>query len=321
MSAKPGLLRVICLALLALSACSAPDGPEMVQGIIELKPRGQPLGHNYAEWHEGVLYSTRPLRRTFLSTDYAITSDTVYIGESATYVTANQSQTLMLTIPTTSRWNEQNGGLVLRNLRTGLDRQLLDTGSNVSSARFVSDSVFIFYSRGTNTLVAGYYLITLSTVNEPRLLFALTHNDASVGGIDGFDVHPFEPEIIIPFLSGGKGRILRLNYQTLISDTLSFEFATRGYGENALWLRYDSQGARILFDNYSLSESELGILGPGDSQRVAIDPSPYRWGSQKYFNIYPNWSPDERSIVFGSSSVKQGAVGSMNIYIARDIIP
>lgn len=100
-------------------------------------------------------------------------------------------------------------------------------------------------------------------------------------------------------------------------DTLPVEFYKESdsiHSHRFVWVRYNSTGTKIVYSNYprfSLGQiatpgdtSEIGIIYNATKQRKILDCSPLIYSPrEKSINMFPNWSPDDKSIVYGSSEL------------------
>src|SRR5439155_25402992 len=90
--------------------------------------------------------------------------------------------------------------------------------------------------------------------------------------VNGFDISPDGKKLLVPVARKGKEPIaFEYDLTTQTSDTLNVEFDSTYYGiREALWLRYNHDGSKILYDNYpthsfyqgdhAVNYSEIGII-------------------------------------------------------------
>jgi hypothetical protein len=205
---------------------------------------------------------------------------------------------------------------------------LIDSTENVSSAVYyrTTDQI-IYYSYGNPIGVnPGYYLFNKVT-NEKILLLEYISDVGPAEFINGFDVHPREDIIIIPVVRMGYSPlVVEYNFNTKTSDTLqvNFDFSINRI---CLWLRYNKTGDQILYSNYprgagghtTNDDSEVGILDRKTLTKRILDVNTaYKTGLS--VNIFPNWSPDEKHIIYSSAPVSyEGAKGLYGVYILKNV--
>ncbi len=197
---------------------------------------------------------------------------------------------------------------------------LLDSTNNVSSALYINDDSIIYYSYGSyskvNTLPidAGYYLYVRSTGKKQILL----HSISSLGPgeiINGFDYNANHHNLLIPSTSSDRAPLLiEFKLSSNRIDTLALHFQYNGDVSRRwyIFVRYNHNGSKILYNLYSANslnpnnfkgeESETGIIETGTYTKKILKTNPFSYYLRANC-IFPDWSPDENSIVYGSAGI------------------
>ncbi len=217
-----------------------------------------------------------------------------------------------------------SGGLGEYNTNSNSIEVLIDSTENISSAvHYRTTDQIIYYSYGNPMGVnPGYYLFNKVT-HEKTLLLEYISDMGRTEFINGFDVHPTEDIIIIPVVKMGKSPlVIEYNFNTQTSDTLEVNFDFPA----CLWLRYNKTGDKILYSNYpwgavgnTKEGSEVGIIDRKTLTKQVLDVNTDdRTGLS--VNIFPNWSPDEKHIIYSSAPVTSlGDVGLYGVYILKNV--
>ncbi|HET9136305.1 MAG TPA: hypothetical protein VFO76_06705 [Candidatus Kapabacteria bacterium] len=203
---------------------------------------------------------------------------------------------------------------------------LVDSTMQVSSAAYLDDDSIIFYSYGsysdldTQPSDAGYYLFIKSTGAKKFLL----HHISSLGPseiLNGFDVHPDHSRILIPSTGNNRAPIVfEFNIMTSKKDTLFTAFDTPSV-RWCLSLRYNSDGSKILYSAYPIKVldggatlydySETGIIDRKPLSIKILQTNPYLSLHTNVICLFPSWSPDEKSIIYGSAPISsEGRIAS-----------
>ena len=220
------------------------------------------------------------------------------------------------------------GSLFEYNIETNEKTVILDSSYNVSSAKYYRDNhQIIYYSYGcpigTNP---GYYLYSLVSRNKQLLLSYFPPAGISEY-LNGFDIHPSDPILIIPIVSLNKTpRIIEYNFESGTIDTLKVNFDL-SFQRICLWLRYNRAGDRILYSNFPRhaggdapnDDSEVGIIDRKTLLKKILDVNPVKDG--RSISLCPHWSPDERNIIYSNAKLigEDGGKGLYYIYILRNI--
>jgi hypothetical protein len=256
-----------------------------------------------------TIYSLSPFKKTKVNADGEIVYDTIYHEEwkVSYFIEISDSCDYLLFIRSIKS-GASIGALKEISLKDGSIYELLDSTENISSAHYFRDSKHIIYHSygnpiGTNS---GYFMYDKAT-GERKLLFEYNSTLDGIEIVNGFDIHPYKDELLIPVTYLDRcPKIITYNLNThetsvLIDDPKAFPLLT-------LWLRYNSNGSKILYTSYPIGllvgiaygKGETGILElPSLSKRVlnlSIE-------SGQYETFCANWSPDDSRIVFSSAPV------------------
>ncbi|GHU95524.1 hypothetical protein FACS1894156_5250 [Bacteroidia bacterium] len=161
------------------------------------------------------------------------------------------------------------------------------------------------YYKGNDTIIYGtslgeYYMYNRYTKESEYICSGTYRKIESLYSMNGFDIHPQQNKLLIS-VDGKDKTVLMVEYDMDIkqADTLDILFPT----ESAVWFRYNKTGDKILYavcvDKHSFVDSEIGIIDIVTMQKRVLDvnTSTIVYGS---VNINPEWSPDERHIVYTS---------------------
>ncbi len=274
-------------------------------------------------WKGHRIYSVNPLRYYDFDDSFKLIHDSVLLFDNTNTspiiagilsMSFNPDKTQLLTV----KYNRNNsGGLQLIDLASLLITQLLDTSNNISTARYLSDDSILYYSYGSyspsnvNPSDAGYYLYVRSK-NSKQLLLRHISDLGPRELRNGFDIHPDHSRLLIP--SGGYNRspiVFEFNFTTKKQDTLPVTFTVND-SRWCLFLRYNHDGSKILYSSYPPSsfgqtayeDSEVGIIDRVSLLKTVLDTDPYE-PKISAICLFPEWSPDENSIVYGSNSISR----------------
>ena len=181
----------------------------------------------------------------------------------------------------------------------------------ITGARYYRDSehiIYHMYSRTEeNQMLSGFYLYDRGS-NTKEILLLDTNSPPSRDwtNVRGFDIHPEENKLLT---LGSNYNLIEYNIDLKQIDTLDISFPARKTGGVPLhlWLRYNNSGNRVLYSHYNYAtnnewgESEVGILNMLTNEKRILDVNTNTKG--KSVNIFPDWSPDNRHIVYGSGAI------------------
>ncbi len=246
------------------------------------------------------------------------------------YVHANKTGTKLLYVRTMYS-DASMGSLFGYDMTTDQAYTIRDSSYNISSAVFMADDNYcIYYSYGHPDVGSnpGYYRYNFVSDQDSLLLPYISPVGPSEG-INGFDLHPNDHTLLIPLIQWDSAPLLiEYDLSTATAETLDAGF-DMGIMRICLWVRYDHSGEKILYSSHdygSLSgdglygiqeESEIGILDRSTLTKLVLDvnPRPYRSS-----NVFPNWSPDDRHIIYGSGPItNDGLLGYYSIYALKNV--
>lgn len=211
---------------------------------------------------------------------------------------------------------------------------VIDSGRYNSSAAYMpgTDSL-IYYTYGsysssnTHPADAGYYFLNSATNARTLLLHYIS--DLGPGEmVNGFDVSPDGKKLLIASASAARPPfVIEYNLALQTFDTL-LRFNSE-YPRWALWLRYNHDGSKILYGNYPIGSfahssvgdsSEVGIIDRQTFTKRVLNTNPNN--QSEWISVFPEWSPNEDKIVYGSGPIftePPGAVGSYQICILKTL--
>lgn len=207
-------------------------------------------------------------------------------------------------------------------------KKILDSSYSVSSAIYYRDTnQIIYYSYGKPLgMHPGYYYLNLKT-GESRFLLEYVSDLGPSEFINGFDIHPAKDIILIPVVKRGKSPVIvEYNFELNTFDTLHVDFDF-SFNRTCLWLRYNQSGEKILYSCYprhagsstTNDDSEVGIIYVNSLSKRVLDVNTNRINGRSV-NVCPNWSPDEKHIIYGSGPLTlEGARGIYYLYILKNV--
>ena len=306
-------------------------------------PSGDSLGGNYhsVAWFRNRIYCSSPERYYDLDSNYNLLHDSVIAESNTEWVgpwslDVNEAGDKLLSVSSNGVYaNGYAFGWLGedRPLSGGFD--ILDSGDVVSIAKYYrnTDSI-IFYSfgRDSNSILtssgAGYYLFDCLTGNKSFLLPNISRFGAD-GSVNGFDISPDGKKLLIPF-DGPVPLIAEYDLTTHKLDTLRVSFDGT-HGRSLLWLRYNHDGSKILYGNYPQHAFDLSPFGVSDTSEIGIldratlvkqilytDQTNEGW----WISVFPQWSPDEKSIVYCTAPIytePRGSVGNFQVCILKSL--
>ncbi len=327
---------------LLMAGCSAslppPYNPPPTPANMVLLPRafnnGLDEGMYYtAVWSKSGIFATNPPRQYNIDSSFKITTDSVLplplpfmpgLGVIAMRIDPEAKHLLCILTP----WPDVSLGRLEEVSLSNLTTTLLLSDTNISSAVYLSDDSIIYYTYGSitdsnhNRSDAGYYLFIKSTGQKQLLL----HHLSNLGPgevLNGFDISPDHSKIIVPSVGWNRAPIVfEFNLKTHEQDTLPIPFNTSN-DRWCLYLRYNHDGSKILYSSYPIQAiegvpndgSEVGIIDRATLQKHVLNTNPYPDAST-VICLFPDWSPDERSIVYGSAVVVSEPAGQVSGYQA-----
>jgi hypothetical protein len=228
-----------------------------------------------------------------------------------------------------SNWvGASSGTLKEISLKSGEVHMLLDSTENVSSAVYYRDTDhIIFYSFGKPVgMNPGYFMLHKHS-GERQLLYAYISPLDLYETVNGFDLHPFKDELLIPITHEDRSpSILLYNFATQESRTIFNE--PNFFPLLTLWLRYNSDGTKVLYTSYPIgllsgyafAEGECGIIDMNTLTKKRLDVNTSDYQSETFC---ANWSPDNKRIVFSSApvSLSDGVSGPVKLYILNKFNP
>ncbi len=208
-----------------------------------------------------------------------------------------------------------------------------DSTYRISSAVYWhgDDNKLVYYSYGNDRgLKAGYYLYN-ETTDQDSLLLAYESPDGPSEMINGFDLSPDNSKLLIPMvratpLTARSPLVGIYNLHTQTMDTLKVHFDL-SYVRVGLWLRYNSDGSKILYCNFphgsytytTNDDSQVGIIEmPSQTKRV-LDVNTYIGG--RSVQLAPTWGPNDQNIIYGSAplAMPSGAKGTYSLYVLKRV--
>lgn len=291
-----------------------------------------------AVWRDSTIYAIQQFSRFIIDKNYNVQHDTILLDVGIyekywTYIDANESGSKILLVA--SRFGDvSSGALYEYDRQTGNIQMIFDSSHNISSARYFPKDVMkiIYYSYGNDNFVgAGYYLHD-KTTNRDSLLFSYISTAGPTEMLNGFDIHPNGNSLLIPIsqstplmLKPPKLGIVLLTEQKLDTLNINFSFSK---GRSGLWVRYNKNASKILYCCFPYGTytainndgSEVGIIESSTLNKIIIDVNTQSAANYRSVQLAPNWSPDERAIIFGSGNVSiEGSLGRRHLYILTKI--
>ncbi len=205
----------------------------------------------------------------------------------------------------------------------------------VSSAVYYrgGDDTIIYYTYGDwsdttpNPPNAGYYFFDRKA-NTKTLLLHYISDLGPIEMVNGFDVSPDGKKLLIGATSQFRAPLVieyDLAFHTFDTIPVVFDTATLN---PALWVRYSHDGTKILYSNYPFNtfshydevyQGEIGIIDRATGFRRTLSANPTTEG---YWDcIFPEWSPDDHSIVYSAapSVAEPPGIGPYRICILKTL--
>ncbi|MCX6150626.1 MAG: hypothetical protein NTX22_08900 [Ignavibacteriales bacterium] len=344
---KQNIISKLILPLFLLVGLSCSDGPTdphkypINPYLKEIKFSNPNRSGNFymAVWRGNTIFAIQPFSQFIVDNGYNVAEDKRLEPDTTsqpwTYIDANSLGTKILLVEA-HIGGVSAGALYEYDVLTKQLQLIYDNNYNVASARYYpnDDNKIIYYKYGDNTIkTAGYYLYDKIT-NKDSLLFPYLSTAGWWETLHGFDIHPNGDTLLIPIsLCVGqldhakppKLGIISLQKQKI--DTLDISFNI-SYIRTGLWLRYNHDGSKILYccfpDNaygfVTNDNSEVGIIESSTLTKTILDVNTNDESEYGSVQLAPNWSPDEKAIVFGSSQVAaSGQAGFRHLYILSKI--
>ena len=283
-----------------------------------------------AIWYSNRIYTSHPGRYVELDSAFRFKPSKLISPDIGTWLLSIDSSGSKLLSIGSKYVDISMGWLRIHDLNTHTDT-VLDSVHNISSALFFpgTDSI-VYYSFGSwsdtnqSPTDAGYYLLEPSGKRS-----LLLHYISEIGPrecINGFDIRSDGQKLLIPVVRSQKPPLI-VEYDLLSHtfDTIAASFDT--IGNPSLWLRYNHDGSKILFNNYPFlplagnvvfhgSETGIITLATGSKQRISTSPD----DESIWVSLFPNWSPTEKSIVYVSAPILReppDMLSNLEVYILK----
>jgi hypothetical protein len=331
----------ILLALVVISCkenVTNPSGINTNIVLVESSGTGNTRGdYRMGVWYNEDIFCVTPLRKLTINSQNHVVTD-LYIADSLVgslngygyrffnYLSINKSGTKLVIVMSTYE-DVSVGDLAEVDLQTWKLRVLRDSSYNISSAVYSnSDSSCIYYTYGNPGigLRPGYYRYDFLTTKE-TIIFPYISEVGPAEVVNGFDISPNGEKLLVPLNHWAlTPNVIEYDLNTKTVDTLRVNFKRQ-----FLWLRYNSDATQILYSNYARgsggssveNNSEVGIIDMESVTKKILDVNTNPGGTS--VNFCPNWSPDNRSIVYGSArgplTEPPGGKEAYSLYILKNI--
>ena len=339
-------LFIVLVLLLLFYACKGPTkppeyniNPNIIQVAAAWDQDSKKIKrYKMADWRGNRLISFVPFPQIFtLGADLLPVSDTLFIDDkyvkSWKYWEANAAGDRLLVVKS-NYTDVSSGALYEFDVNTGELQLLRDSVYNVSSAVYWhgDENKIVYYRYGDPVgNGAGYYIFD-KLQQKDSLIFAYMSPSRPDEMLNGFDLHPDNKQLIIGAvqatrLVGAPPILIRYHLDTQVIDTLFTDF-NYSFDRIGLWVRYNSDGTKILYCNYPYNvygyttndDSEVGIIYLPSLKREILDVNTNAEGTGRSVQLAPKWSPDNRHIVYGSGELSiEGAVGVFSLYILKNV--
>lgn len=241
-----------------------------------------------------------------------------------TYLTANNDEMLIVI----SQYIDVSIGALYRYEPASNTAFLLrDSSYNISSAVYLENNEHcVYYSYGNQSpnIEPGYYLLDLASLSD-SLMFPYSSEEGPLETVNGFDVRPDEKKLLIPLhFPTQRPIIIEYDLTTQEVDTLNVQLPNKQF----VWLRYDSSGGQILYSSYPggvggdtvWDDSEIGIINRSTLTKRVLDANTNPHGHS--LNVFPNWSLDNKHIIYGSAPLSDeppGSKGRFSLYLLKNV--
>jgi hypothetical protein len=284
-----------------------------------------------AEWIDNnQFYTVGPIRNIQTDSSFNITKDTLLAPYGSYYIESNNSGNKILFVQ--SKFSDvSEGALKEYDIVTGQFVELFDSTYNISSAVYYrGDDSIIYYTYGKPFYNnPGYFLYNRSTGESTKILEYLAQIEGPEAEmVNGFDIHPTKNILLIPAVRRARSPlIIQYNMEKKVMDTLDINFDF-SFNRICLWLRYNKVGDKVLYSCYpeyagtstTNDDSEIGIIDLTSMEKRVLDVNTNSGGTFRSVNVFPNWSPDGRHIVYGSGKLSiEGARGTYHLYILKNV--
>lgn len=339
------------IAIFTVSSCAPPQEETINENIIKITDRlnknetpgngsNVPGDNRMGVWLDDKICSVSPLRFIYINQNFERILDSVLVADETifpypgvylflTYIALNKPRNKLLMVG--SYYEDVSlGSLWEFDLVKNEIKLLRDSTYSVSSAVYFADddNRCIYYSYGnpigTN---AGYYELDMTT-GQDTLIFPYYSAIGPSEQINGFDLHPGGEILLIPVVQEAHiPQLVQYNMTTKTLDTLGVDFDL-SLNRICLWVRYNSTGNQILYSNYPRfilgrggapdNDSDIGIIEiPSLVNRILdVNTNP----GYRSMSVFPNWSPDDRHIVYGSGNVTvEGWRGDYDLFILKNV--
>jgi hypothetical protein len=277
-------------------------------------------------WRENVIYIGSPFRRITLNSVLGVEGDTlIYLFGRHRFISNFKDRRIMMV--RSNYADVSSGQLVEFNDETLTLRLLRDSTYNISSAIYLPKEnrcVYYAYGNSTRQVVAGYYALDLATLQD-SLLFQYVSEIGPSEVVNGFDISPNGDKLLFPVnRRTERPLIVEHLFASGVRETLNVVLERQ-----LLWLRYHPSGNQILYSNYPVGagghtvadDGEIGVIDHSTLSKRILDVNTNPGGLS--VNVFPNWSPDGKHIVYGSAkgpvSEPPGALSFYSLYILRDV--
>jgi len=327
------LIIIISFSILVIQGCKKDTNNESEHRInpnIKLlldHINSGPVNVTCSFWpSSNIIYTVNPFGICHLTDNFVPTYTLFGFDYAGFFIDADTSGNFLLRI-TPNYIDQTFGALYEYDIRKSTITKLFDSTLNISSARYYRDTnQIIFYSYGnpigTN---AGYFLFDKIS-QDTKLIYSFFREAGPFEFVNGFDINPIKPVLIIPVVTLGKSpRIIEFNLLTNEIDTLNVHFDL-SWNRMCLWLRYNKKGEKILYSCYPRGagqyspgdDSEVGIIDRATLKKIILDVNTSKY--YKSLNICPQWSPDERNIIYSSALLTiDGAKSTYYLYLLKNL--
>lgn len=346
MNRQLSLLILVLIVSILFSSCKNDDAvgpgkinPEIVTIMSSYNPEKPLTGGNYLVSifiDSRNILSLAPPHIISLNSDLSVNKDTLLqnlmIDGSFRYLFANKSPLSEKILLVFSQYsNVSCGSLYEYDLQSSKLSLIKDSTFNISSAVYFktkpNECIYYSYGNPSYNIEAGYYELNTITKEEKLLMSHMSGLEyyALAEFSNGFDLSPDDKRMIFPIHNARQAaHAAFFDITTKQIDTLKFNFPGQ-----FVWFRFSHSGTKLLYNSYPYGMasrnvngySDLGIIDLSDlSSRVLDVNTKAGWTS---ISMCPDWSPDDKSILFGSGPgptvEPPGAVGFFSAYIIRNV--